>query len=61
MGRLRKFGPGSYKDENGKWHKPTLFEHPDLRPLLRPVYLGGNSKRQKLQRRDFRDHSEEGF
>lgn len=33
---LRKFGPGSYKDKNGKWIKPPDFvgPEPELRKLL---------------------------
>lgn len=31
---LRKFGPGGYKDENGKWRKPPDFVPPDLESAL---------------------------
>lgn len=27
---LEKFGPGSYRDNNGKWRKPTNYKKPDL-------------------------------
>lgn len=32
---LGKFGPGSYKDENGKWRKPPGFVPPDFASVLR--------------------------
>lgn len=31
---LRKFGPGSYKREDGKWMKPPDFRAPDIEAVL---------------------------
>lgn len=31
---LRKFGPGSYKREDGKWMKPPDFRPPDIEAVL---------------------------
>lgn len=32
---LRKFGPGSYKREDGKWMKPPDFRPPDIARILK--------------------------
>lgn len=32
---LRKFGAGSYKDENGKWIKPPDWRPPNIKALMR--------------------------
>jgi predicted HAD superfamily Cof-like phosphohydrolase len=31
---LRKFAPGGYLDEKGKWRKPPDFKDADLKPIL---------------------------
>lgn len=34
---LRKFAPGSYKREDGKWIKPPDFKHPDIAGVLKKL------------------------
>jgi len=45
---LTKFGPGSYKREDGKWMKPPDFVGPDLSYLTEPqpaaFYLSGECR-----------------
>lgn len=38
---MRKFGPGSYRREDGKWMKPPLWEAPDILTLLKEQGYNG--------------------
>lgn len=34
---MKKFGPGSYKREDGKWMKPPDWQPPDIKSLLQKM------------------------
>jgi predicted HAD superfamily Cof-like phosphohydrolase len=46
---LAKFGPGGYRDENGKWRKPPDHKRPDISGIIESQIRKHNAGKSQLE------------